>query len=148
MSAGQLYELTAAELATRIAGRDVSPVEVVAAALERINWLQPALNCFITVCADQAMAAAEAAEAAVMRGDPLGPLHGVPFHAKDLVSTAGVRTTFGSLVHKDNVPKHDAVAAARMKAAGAILVGKTTTPEFGHKGLTDAPLFGRTSNAW
>jgi aspartyl-tRNA(Asn)/glutamyl-tRNA(Gln) amidotransferase subunit A len=144
----ELYRLTAAELARRIAQRELSPVEVVRATLDRIERLQPVLNCFITVCADEAMAAAKEAEAAVMRGATLGPLHGVPYHVKDLVSTAGVRTTFGSLVHKDNVPKHDAVAQARMRAAGAILVGKTTTPEFGHKGLTDAPLFGRTRNAW
>jgi aspartyl-tRNA(Asn)/glutamyl-tRNA(Gln) amidotransferase subunit A len=144
----ELFELTAAQLARRIAAHELSPVEVVRAALERIERLQPDLNCFITVCGDQAMAAAREAEQAVMRGDRLGPLHGVPYHAKDLVSTRGVRTTFGSLVHKDNVPQHDAVANARMRAAGAILVGKTTTPEFGHKGLTDAPLFGRTRNAW
>jgi len=144
----QLHTLTAAELARRIAKREVSPVEVTRAALDRIDRLQPVLNCFITVCAEPAMAAARAAEAAVMRGDALGPLHGVPYHVKDLVSTEGVRTTFGSVVHKDNVPRHSAVAAERMQAAGGILVGKTTTPEFGHKGLTDAPLFGRTRNAW
>jgi aspartyl-tRNA(Asn)/glutamyl-tRNA(Gln) amidotransferase subunit A len=144
----ELHEMTAIELARRIAGREISPVEVAVAALDRVERLQPVLNCFITVCADQAIAAAKEAEAAVMRGDRLGALHGVPYHVKDLISTAGVRTTFGSLVHKDNVPKHDAVAHARVRAAGAILVGKTTTPEFGHKGLTDAPLFGRTRNAW
>jgi aspartyl-tRNA(Asn)/glutamyl-tRNA(Gln) amidotransferase subunit A len=106
------------------------------------------LNCFITLVPDKAMDAARRAEDAVMRGEALGLLHGVPFAAKDLVNTAGVRTTFGSLHHEDNVPKEDAVAAARMKQAGAILFGKTTTPEFGHKALTDAPLFGRTRNAW
>src|SRR4029078_11411177 len=81
-------------------------------------------------------------------GKPLGLLHGIPFAAKDLVNTAGVRTTFAALAYEDNVPTEDAVAAARVKAAGAILFGKTTTPEFGHKALTDAPLFGRTRNAW
>src|SRR5213078_327969 len=79
---------------------------------------------------------------------PLGLLHGIPFAAKDLVNTAGVRTTFAAIAHEENVPKEDAVAAARVKSAGAILFGKTTTPEFGHKALTDAPLFGRTRNAW
>ncbi len=78
----------------------------------------------------------------------LGPLHGVPFAVKDLVNTAGVRTTFGSVAFEDNVPAADSVAVARLKAAGAILVGKTTTPEFGHKCFTDAPLFGRTANPW
>ncbi len=83
-----------------------------------------------------------------MRGDALGPLHGVPFAVKDLVNTAGVRTTFGSVALADNVPAADSPAVARLKAAGAILVGKTTTPEFGHKCFTEAPLFGRTANPW
>jgi aspartyl-tRNA(Asn)/glutamyl-tRNA(Gln) amidotransferase subunit A len=123
-------------------------VEAVRAALAGIERAQPALNAFITVCADQALAAARDAEAAVMRGDPLGPLHGVPFSVKDLINTAGVRTTYGSLIFEQHVPAADAVAVARLKAGGAILIGKTTTPEFGQKGLTEAPLFGRTRNAW
>ncbi|TBR29334.1 MAG: amidase, partial [Reyranella sp.] len=116
--------------------------------LARAEKLQPVLNCFVTLVPDQARAAAKAAEEAVMKGKPLGLLHGIPFAAKDLVNTAGVRTTFGSLLYENNVPKEDAVCAARTKAAGGILFGKTTTPEFGHKALTDAPLFGRTRNAW
>src|SRR6267143_2335028 len=119
-----------------------------ASVLARAEKLQPVLNCFITFAADQAMAAARRAEKAVMQGKPLGLLHGIPFAAKDLVNTAGVRTTFGSLHHDENVPTEDAVCAARLKSAGAILFGTTTTPEFGHKALTDAPLFGRTRNAW
>ncbi|MCW5736914.1 MAG: amidase [Enhydrobacter sp.] len=118
------------------------------AVLARAEKLQPVLNCFITLIPEQAMAAARQAEDDVMRRKPLGLLHGIPYAAKDLVNTAGVRTTFGSLLHETNVPKEDAVAIARLKQAGAILFGKTTTPEFGHKALTDAPLFGRTRNAW
>jgi len=140
--------LPASILRERIASRDVSPVELTRAVLDRAERLQPVLNCFITLVPDQAIAAARAAEAAVMQGQTLGLLHGIPYAAKDLVNTAGVRTTFGSLLHAENVPAEDAVAAARMKASGAILFGKTTTPEFGHKALTDAPLFGRTRNAW
>jgi aspartyl-tRNA(Asn)/glutamyl-tRNA(Gln) amidotransferase subunit A len=143
-----LCYLPASTLREKIATRDVSPVELVRAVLDRAERLQPVLNCFITLVPDQAMAAARAAEDAVLQGQPLGLLHGIPYAAKDLVNTAGVRTTFGSLLHAENVPTEDAVAAARMKAAGAILFGKTTTPEFGHKALTDAPLFGRTRNAW
>ena len=138
----------ASVLREAIAAKKVSPVELTDAVLARAEALQPVLNCFITLVPDQARAAARAAEDAVMRGEPLGLLHGIPFAAKDLVNTAGVRTTFGSLHHADNVPTEDAVAAARVKQAGAILFGKTTTPEFGHKCLTDAPLFGRTRNAW
>jgi len=140
--------LSASDLRDQIAAKRVSPVELTKAVLARAERLQPVLNCFITIAGEQALAAAQAAEQAVMDGQPLGLLHGIPFAAKDLVNTAGVRTTFGSLLHEDNVPKEDAVAAARMKSAGAILFGKTTTPEFGHKALTDAPLFGRTRNAW
>jgi len=145
---GDLCYLSASTLREKIAAREVSPVELTCAVLDRAARLQPVLNCFITLVPDQAMAAAHAAEATVMQGQTLGLLHGIPFAAKDLVNTAGVRTTFGSLLHAENMPAEDAVAAARMKAAGAILFGKTTTPEFGHKALTDAPLFGRTRNAW
>jgi len=84
----------------------------------------------------------------VMRGARLGSLHGVPLAVKDLVPTAGIRTTWGSLIFKDHVPDEDAEVVARLKRAGAIVVGKTTTPEFGQQCLTEAPLFGRTRNAW
>jgi aspartyl-tRNA(Asn)/glutamyl-tRNA(Gln) amidotransferase subunit A len=140
--------LSAVELRSRIAGRELSPVEVTRAVLNRIDRLQPELNCFITICAEEALGASREAEQAVMRGGELGLLHGVPYTVKDLVDTRGVRTTFGSLLLRDNVPSEDAVAVARLRRHGAILVGKTTTPEFGAKGLTDAPLFGRTRNAW
>lgn len=143
-----LTRLPASDLREQIAAKQISPVELTDAVLARAEKLQPVLNCFVTLIPDQARAAAKAAEDAVMRGEPLGLLHGIPFAAKDLVNTAGVRTTFGSLLYENNVPKEDAVCAARVKGAGAILFGKTTTPEFGHKSLTDAPLFGRTRNAW
>jgi aspartyl-tRNA(Asn)/glutamyl-tRNA(Gln) amidotransferase subunit A len=138
----------AAELAVLVANKEISPVELVEDALARIERSQPTLNAFITVCAEEARAAAWEAEAAVMLGDPLPPLHGVPFAVKDLVNTAGVRTTFGSVALADNVPAADSPSVARLKAAGAILLGKTTTPEFGHKCFTEAPLFGRTANPW
>src|SRR5713226_8754738 len=139
---------SATELAALIARRAVSPVEVANGLLARIEKTQPVLNAFITVCAEEARAAARAAEAAIMRGAAFGPLHGVPFAVKDLVNTSGVRTTFGSVALADNVPAVDSPAVARLKRAGAILVGKTTTPEFGHKCFTEAPLFGRTANPW
>jgi aspartyl-tRNA(Asn)/glutamyl-tRNA(Gln) amidotransferase subunit A len=145
---GELWRFSAATLREKIVAKEVSPVELMKAVLARADKLQPVLNCFITLVGEQALAAAQAAENGVMKGEALGLLHGIPFAAKDLVNTAGVRTTFGALAHENNVPKEDAVAAARMKAVGAILFGKTTTPEFGHKALTDAPLFGRTRNAW
>ncbi len=139
---------SAVHLADLVARKTVSPVELVEDALDRIEKSQPKLNAFITVCAEEARTAAWEAEAALMLGDLLGPLHGVPFAVKDLVNTAGVKTTFGSVTLADNIPASDSVAVARLKAAGAILIGKTTTPEFGHKCFTEAPLFGRTVNPW
>jgi Asp-tRNA(Asn)/Glu-tRNA(Gln) amidotransferase A subunit family amidase len=139
---------SAAALARAIARREVSPVEVVEATLARIARLQPALNAFCTVTAEAALAAARRAEERVLRGEPLGPLHGVPVSVKDTLWTAGVRTTMGSAIHADFVPPSDAAVVARLRAAGAILVGKTTTPEYAHKGVTDSPLLGVTRNPW
>lgn len=140
--------LPASALRQKIAAREISPVELTRAVIARAERLQPVLNCFITLCPEEALAEARAAEDAVMKGGPLGLLHGIPYAAKDLVNTKGVRTTFGSLLYEDNVPAEDAAALGRLRAAGAVLFGKTTTPEFGAKCLTDAPLFGRTRNAW
>jgi aspartyl-tRNA(Asn)/glutamyl-tRNA(Gln) amidotransferase subunit A len=140
-----LMDHGAVALAALVRRKEASPVEIVQAALARIEARRE-INAFITVTADQALAAARRAEAAVMAGEPLGPLHGIPYSVKDLTLTAGVRTTMGSAIHEDFVPKDDAVAVARAKAAGAILIGKTLTPEFGHKQVPTAPLFGRTLN--
>ncbi len=140
--------LGAAEIAALIRDRKASAREVMQSMLARAEKAQAALNCFITICADEALRDARAADEAVARGEALGPLHGVPLHAKDLVNTKGVRTTFASLMYADNIPANDAVAVARLKAAGAILMGKTTTPEFGHMPFTEAPLFGRTCNPY
>lgn len=144
----ELCFLPASDLRMRIARKALSPVELMQAVLARAERLQPELNCFITLCGEAAMASARQAEQDVMAGRPLGLLHGIPFTVKDIVNTRGVTTTFGSATHRDNVPDEDAVSVARLKAQGAILLGKTTTPEFGSKCLTDSPLFGRTRNAW
>jgi len=138
----------ATRLRTAIRLREVSPVELTRAVLKRAERLQGTLNCFITLCPDEALREARAAEQAVMRGDVHGLLHGIPYACKDLVNTRGVTTTFGSRLHAHNVPDEDAVAVDRLRRHGAILIGKTTTSEFGAKCLTDAPLFGRTPNAW
>lgn len=140
--------LSAAELAAAMRARKLSAVEVMRSTLARAERAQPTLNCFITVCGDEALSAAAQADAALARKDAVGPLHGVPLHVKDLVNTAGVRTTFGSLMHEHNVPATDSICIGRLKAAGAILFAKTTTPEFGHMPYTEAPLFGRTPNAY
>lgn len=140
--------LGATEIATLIRERKASAVEVMQTTLARAEKAQTALNCFITICGDEALRDAKAADDAVARGDEIGPLHGVPLHVKDLVNTKGVRTTFASLMYEHNVPAADAVSVARLKSAGAILMGKTTTPEFGHMPFTEAPLFGRTCNPY
>ena len=116
--------------------------------LARIERLNPTLNCFCTVTAEEARDAALAAEVAVMTGEELGPLHGVPVSIKDLLFTRRVPTTGGSRLFADHVPEEDAVVVERLKGAGAIIIGKTNTPEFGHKAVTDSPLFGITRNPW
>ena len=138
-------KLSARDLAALIRTKEISPVEATRDALDRIEARQE-LNAFITVTGEQALAAAREAERAVLADEPIGALHGVPFSAKDLILTAGVRTTMGSFIHADFVPTEDAVAVARARKAGAILIGKTTTPEYGHKQSADAPISGRTLN--
>src|SRR5258707_8276462 len=103
----------ASSLREKIAAKEVSPVELTKVVLARADKLQPVLNCFITLVPELALKAAQAAEDDVMKGKPLGLLHGIPFAAKDLVNTAGVRTTYAALAHEDNLPKEDAVSAAR-----------------------------------
>jgi amidase len=145
-----LCDLPATELVAAIRAKRVSPREVTDAALARIDRINPIVNAFVTVVADQALEAARQAEAAVMRGpaDELGSLHGVPVSIKDLTLTKGIRTTFGSLAFADFVPTEDALIVERLKHAGAIILGKTNTPELGAGGNTKNPLFGPTRNPW
>src|SRR5579872_328237 len=145
---GELCWMSARELAGRVRRRQVSPVEIVDAVLARIDEVNPDLNAYCTVAHEAARRAARAAERAVMKGAALGPLHGVPFSAKDMIVTDGVRTTFGSRLFAHNVPNEDAPSVARMKRAGAILVGKTNTSEMGWIAVTHNPLFGATRNPW
>ncbi len=146
--ATELCWMTAAELAAAIRRKKVSPVEVVDATLARIEKLAM-LNAYVTIDADGARRAARAAERGLTRrAARLGPLHGVPFSVKDLVITKGVRTTFGTPLYRDNVPTVDAPTVARLKAAGAIMIGKTNTPTFGWVGVTDNLIFGVTRNPW
>jgi aspartyl-tRNA(Asn)/glutamyl-tRNA(Gln) amidotransferase subunit A len=148
MDAIELCYMPALELGKAIRAKKVSPVEVVDAVLARIERLNPTLNAYCTVTAAAARAAAKEAEAAVMRGDTLGKLHGIPVSIKDLVATMGVRTTHGSKLYEQFIPDADAPVVARLKSAGAIVLGKTNTPEFGHKAITDNLLFGPSRNPW
>jgi aspartyl-tRNA(Asn)/glutamyl-tRNA(Gln) amidotransferase subunit A len=138
----------ATELARLIRTKALSPVEIVGAVLDRIERVNPVVNAYCTVTADAALAAARDAESAVMRGSAIGPLHGVPVSIKDLHFTRGVRTMSGSHIFAARVPEHDAPFVRRLVGAGGIMVGKTTSPEFGWKGLGDSPLTGITRNPW
>jgi aspartyl-tRNA(Asn)/glutamyl-tRNA(Gln) amidotransferase subunit A len=148
MTDRDLLFMPATAAARLIRKRALSPVEYVDAVLGAIQRTQPTLNAYATVTADAARTQARAAEQAVMAGKELGPLHGIPINIKDLFATAGVRTAHGSAILADNIPSQDDILVARLKGAGAIMVGKSTTPEFGHKGHTDAPSFGITRNPW
>ncbi len=136
------------ELRERIAKKGLSPVELTELYLRRIEAMNPTLNAFLTVTADEAMEAAREAEAAVTQGDPLGPLHGIPTSIKDLVPTKGIRTTRGSLTLKDWVPEEDDPVMDRIRGAGGIILGKTNTPEFGLSGTTQNRLGDDCRNPW
>ncbi|WP_439574402.1 amidase [Phreatobacter sp.] len=148
MADTDLLFMSATKAAALIRARKLSPVTYTRAVLAAMESAQPRLNCFVTIMADQALADAQRAEDAVMAGEPLGPLHGVPVHIKDLVDVAGVRTTHGTAIFADNVARADDILVTRLRQAGAIIVAKTTTPEFGNKGLTEGPSFGITRNPW
>ncbi len=126
----------------------VSPVELTTHCLERIEKLNPKLNAFITVTAAAALAAARQAETEIRRGDWRGALHGIPLALKDLIDTAGVRTTAASLLFKDRVPAEDAEVVRRLKAAGTVLLGKQNLHEFAYGGSSMVSAFGEVRNAW
>src|SRR5712691_668892 len=149
MTAQELCFTSAVDLVALIGKKKVSPTEVVRAVLERIEKVNPGLNAYCTVAAEQALGAARKATAAVgKRSARLGPLHGVPVSIKDLTPTKGIRTTWGSKIFEHHVPDEDALIVERLKAAGAIVVGKTNTPEFGAGGNTFNAVFGATRNPW
>jgi aspartyl-tRNA(Asn)/glutamyl-tRNA(Gln) amidotransferase subunit A len=142
-----VVEMDASRIAELIAKRELSPVEVMRAHLDRIREANPRVNAIVTM-ADGALNAAKKAEDAVTSGARLGPLHGVPFTVKDGIDTAGVLTQRGSPIFKGRVPETDATVVARLKAAGAILIAKTNPPEFSYSIETDNFLTGRTNNPW
>jgi amidase len=141
----EITSLSATQLAAFVRDRRLSPVEVVEAYLRRIEELNPALNAIVTLAPDL-MEQARAAEARVMQGEDVGPLHGLPITIKDTIDTAGLKTTSGSRLRADHVPAFDAPAVARLRAAGALILGKTNTAEMAMDYTADNPLFGRTNN--
>ncbi|TFV67849.1 UNVERIFIED_ORG: amidase [Bacillus sp. AZ43] len=138
----------ATELAALLRNREISARELLDAHLDRIERLDPVVNAVVTVDADGARAAADAADAALVAGDPVGALHGLPVAHKDTHATGGMRTTWGSPLHADTVPLRDELVVARLRAAGAIRVGKTNVPEFAAGSHTFNPLFGATHNPY
>jgi aspartyl-tRNA(Asn)/glutamyl-tRNA(Gln) amidotransferase subunit A len=148
MTSSDLAFTSATELGALIRARKLSPVELTRAVLDRIERLNPIVNAFCTVTPDAALAAAREAEQAAMKGELRGPLHGVPFSIKDLHYTKGIRTMSGSFIFERRVPDVDPPVVRRLKQAGGVMLGKTTTPEFGWKGLGDCPMTGITRNPW
>ncbi|PSP74025.1 amidase [Halobacteriales archaeon QS_3_64_16] len=135
---------SASEQVAEMRAGEYSPVDLLEAHLDRIDTRNDRTNAFVTIVQEDARAAAREAEAAIENDEQVGPLHGVPVAIKDLVPTADVRTTFGSKAFAEFVPEESAILLERLREAGAIVIGKTNTPEFGHKGTTDNPLFGPT----
>ena len=148
MVQNEICFMPATELAERLRSRRLSASEVVQAFLERIRRVNPSLNAYVTLDEERALREARAADERLFHAARPEPLHGVPFSVKDVVFTAGLRTTAGSRIYERYVPEKDAIAVARLRAAGAILLGKTNTPEFGYKATTENPLFGPTCNPW
>ncbi|MBO3745407.1 amidase [Streptosporangiaceae bacterium NEAU-GS5] len=143
-----MHYLTAVELSRLLRSREVSAAEVMEAHLRRIEEVNPRINAIVTLVADQALDQARAADAALARGAEPGPLHGLPVAHKDLVATAGIRTTFGSALFADHVPVEDDLLVRRVRAAGGITIGKTNTPEFGTGSHTVNEVFGATRNPY
>ncbi|MDE3155888.1 MAG: amidase [Acidobacteriota bacterium] len=144
----EICRLSAVELARRLHAKELSAREVLAAHLDQIERVNPAVNAIVTLVAEQAAARARVADEEAAHGRFGGPLHGLPIAHKDLQPTRGIRTTFGSPVFKDLVPARDSLLVERIQAAGGITVGKTNTPEFGAGAQTFNPVFGTTLNPW
>ncbi len=148
-TAPELCFKDAVELARMIRQKEISATEVMAAFLAQIERVNPKVNAICTFIGEEAaMRAAKEADERLAKGHAPGPLHGLPHAVKDLVATAGIRTTQGSPIYKDNIPKEDALLVERLKAAGAIIIGKTNTPEFGAGSHTFNPVFGATRNPY
>ncbi|HXU25384.1 MAG TPA: amidase family protein, partial [Tepidiformaceae bacterium] len=148
MTESELCFLSATALAGKLRTREVSAREVMEAHLARVALINPRVNAIVTLVAERAMEAAATADEVIARGGEAGPLHGLPIAHKDLFATKGIRTTQGSKIMADFVPDEDSPVVARVKAAGAITIGKTNTPEFGAGSQTYNDVFGETRNPY
>ncbi|HEX2441185.1 MAG TPA: amidase family protein [Methylomirabilota bacterium] len=147
-TAGEICRMDAVTVAARVRARRLSPVEVIDAVLDRLERVDPVLHAFCTPAPEAARQDARAQEARLTKGEEVGPLAGVPVSIKDLILTRGLRTTSGSLAYRDFVPEEDDVVVERLRAAGAIVIGKTNTSEFGYSATGHNPLFETTRNPW
>jgi aspartyl-tRNA(Asn)/glutamyl-tRNA(Gln) amidotransferase subunit A len=147
-SDNEICRMDAVTLARQIRAKQLSPVEVTEAALARMDKLEPTLHAFCTPTPDVARETAKRIEADIMAGRPVGPLAGVPIGIKDLVLTKGIKTTSGSYIYKDFVPDEDDVVVERLKAAGAVILGKTNVPELGYSGASHNMIFPESRNPW
>src|SRR5262249_11451246 len=143
-----LVTMTISELAPKIKAKAISPVELTEAVLAQVDRLQPTLNSFITILHAQARQQAREQEAALMRGEYRGPLHGIPIGIKDNIATAGIRTTVGSKVFTDYVPEEDAYVVSRCKEAGAVMIGKENLEEFAAGSTSNNLHYGAVHNPW
>ncbi len=149
MNSVDICRMSALAIAEAIRTKKISPVEIMDVVLRRIEKLNPKVNAFCALGIESSRRQAAEAEKAVTRGDRLGPLHGVPVSIKDLIFTKDFPTTGGSRIYADFIPQQDAIVVQRLKAAGAIIIGKTNTSEFGWTAaMSDNPLFGLTRNPW
>src|SRR5262245_31146855 len=144
MDSAEICFLPAVELARLIRTKELSAVEVLEAHLAQIDRVNPRVNAIITLVAELANEQARVADAALARGDAIGPLHGLPVAHKDLMPTKGIRTTSGSPIFANHVPDYSALIVERLQHAGAITIGKTNVPEFGAGSQTFNPVFGAT----
>lgn len=143
-----ICRMDAVTLAKRIKSKELSATEVTEAVLRRMDVLEPHLHAFCTPTPDVARAAAKAVDAQIAKGEAVGPLAGVPIGIKDLVATKGIKTVMGSKLYEDFIPDEDDIVVERLKAAGAVIIGKTNVPEFGYSGVGHNPVFETTRNPW
>lgn len=143
-----ICRMDAVSLAKRIRSKELSATEVTEAVLRRMEVLEPHIHAFCTPTPDVARAAAKAVDAQIAKGEPIGPLAGVPIGIKDLVATKGIKTVMGSKLYEEFIPDEDDIVVERLKAAGAVIIGKTNVPEFGYSGVGHNPVFETTRNPW
>lgn len=148
MNRNEIYFMSACDLVEKIKIQEFSSLEITEAIIERIEEINPIINAYCTTTFELALEMAKKSDKALKKGKPVEKLHGVPFSIKDLIETKGIRTTYGCKIFENFIPYKDELVVKRLKKSGAIILGKTNTPCFGSKGVTDNVIFGTTRNPW